>query len=413
MEVNKRLLLTAISQIKASKDVVVLQDSPIDGCLDILYAPKASSDVPRCVNKMTICIGGTGTDLFNDNPTEKLGNPLPVYLSRMKGILKDASSCVIEKGSLNGIRIEVERDDMVYSMFKHINALHDNLLTKMKATATASITMRQVDYSYMVSELTKFVSKDETRYFMNGVCFDFEGSELNMVNIAATDGRKLCLMKHNLNGQKKGSGRYTIPPSYLFVPLSYFSSAQLKMTEKESHLSIHTEDYNFESMFDNLEGTYPDYLKVIPEITEKTQWFTLCAASFRMTVESVKSLMDKRDQIYINAENPESLSIIVADGSTTLEVEGTASRPMYISCFWEQLGPCLFDGIALTKFYLNGSNFAIQARENKAVKGITMNVLKMFMPTRDNNIKDPNKDEFRIPKVKPAEETPAETLTEF
>jgi len=39
MEINKRAFSNAVSQIKAYKDVVVLQDSAIDGCLDILYAP--------------------------------------------------------------------------------------------------------------------------------------------------------------------------------------------------------------------------------------------------------------------------------------------------------------------------------------------------------------------------------------
>jgi hypothetical protein len=117
MEINKKVFLTAISQIRAFKDVVILRDSATDGCLDILYSPK-TSERPRCVNKMTICVGGRGTDLFDDTPAEKLGNPLFVYLNWMKGILKDATSCVIENGSLNGIRIEVESDDLAHSSYK-------------------------------------------------------------------------------------------------------------------------------------------------------------------------------------------------------------------------------------------------------------------------------------------------------
>jgi len=129
-----------------------------------------------------------------------------------------------------------------------------------------------------------------------------------------------------------------------------------------------------------------------------------------MTMDSVKSLMGKRDTIYLNAENPENLTITVAEGTTTLEVEGTASRPMLVSCLWEHLGACLFDGVALTKFYLDGSNCAIHAHENKAVKGITMNVTKLFMPTQDDNHK--NDDEFRIPKAKPTTEVTTEAPAE-
>jgi hypothetical protein len=407
MEINKRVFSNAVSQIKAYKDVVVLQDSAIDGCLDILYAPK-TSDHPHCINKMTICVGGQGIDLFDDTPTEKLGSSLLVHLTRVKGILKEATTCIIENGNLNGIRVEVDSDDMAHSVLKYLTAIYADF--SKRTDNSVDITIRQIDYSYMVTELSKFVSKDLTRYFMNGICFDFDKSEDNSVNFIATDGRKMSRMKYNLNGQKKGSGEYVILPEYLFVPHSYFSSAQMGFTEKYSRLMIHTEDYNFESWFSNCEGTYPNYPKVIPEITGKTEWFTLCAASFRMTIDSVKSLMGKRDMIYLNAENPENLTITVAEGTTTLEVEGTASRPMLVSCLWEHLGACLFDGVALTKFYLDGSNCAIHAHENKAVKGITMNVTKLFMPTQDDNHKDD--DEFRIPKKKPTTEVTTETPAE-
>jgi hypothetical protein len=59
MELNKKLFVTVLSQIKAYKDVIVLRDSPIDGCLDILYAPKYDQ-LPLCVNKMTVRLGGSG-----------------------------------------------------------------------------------------------------------------------------------------------------------------------------------------------------------------------------------------------------------------------------------------------------------------------------------------------------------------
>jgi hypothetical protein len=398
MEINKRLFLIALSQIKAHKDIVVLRDSPVEGCLDILYTPKTSDTVSQCVNKMTICVSGNSTDLFDDVPAEKLGDILPIHLNRAKGILKDATSCIINNGNINGIRVQVMKNDMTYSIVNFITNYYEYLSGQMKDQKLApSVPMRQVDYSYMVTECSKFVAKNVTRELMTGVCFDFDRAEDNYVNIIATDGRKLCRMKHCLNGAKKGNGEFVILPLYLHVPDSFFTTAEIKLAGKINQLLIHTEDYNFEGLFEGIDIKYPNYLKVIPEINESTQWFTLCAASLRMTIDSVKSLMDKKNSIYLNAENPESLSITVGDGTTTLEVEGTASRPMHVSFLWEHLGPCLFDGIALTKFYLNGSDYAVQTHPSKAVKGITLNVIKLFMPTKIEG-DHTGEDEFRIPK---------------
>jgi hypothetical protein len=107
----------------------------------------------------------------------------------------------------------------------------------------------------------------------------------------------------------------------------------------------------------------------------------------------------KSDTIYLNAENPENLTITIDEGQTTLEVEGTASRPMHISFLWKHLFPCLFKGMALTKFNLDGSKYAILTHESKAGKGLSLDVTKLFMPTYDEN-EHKGDDEFCIPKGK-------------
>ena len=108
MELNKKILLTALAQIKAYKDIVVFRDSLTEGCVDILYAPRI--DEPKAFFKMTVRIAGTGADLFDDSPiVEKLGNPVPVFLSRIRAALKDAETCVFENGCVNGIRVAVSQ----------------------------------------------------------------------------------------------------------------------------------------------------------------------------------------------------------------------------------------------------------------------------------------------------------------
>jgi DNA polymerase III sliding clamp (beta) subunit (PCNA family) len=401
MEINKKNFLTALSQIKAYKDVIVLKDSPIDGCLDIFYGPRWTHGVPSCVNKMTIGLDRAGADLFDDAPVEKLGSPILVSLGRVKGAVKDAQLCVLKDGCMNGIRVEVDKSDAGHSTFSWILDTYESYSREIKnITDFESVSLQKTDYSYMVTECIKFVSDDPTRYFMNGICFDFARGGKDYIHMVATDGRKLCLIKqaasHSEYSADSGLGQFIIPPAYLHVPGSDYNSVKIKLSNRIGQVLISTEDYHFEGLFACIKGDFPGYDRVIPEITEKTQWFTLCAASLRMTIGSVKSLMGRKDIVYLDAENPENMNITVADGQQTLEIEGTASRPMRLSFAWKHLSACLFDGRALTKFYLNGSAKAFLAHETKAVKGLTLDVTKLFMPTHDDEMHK-GKDEFCIP----------------
>jgi DNA polymerase III sliding clamp (beta) subunit (PCNA family) len=404
MEINRKIFLTTLSQIKAHKNIIVLKDSPIDGCLDILYGPKIADGMPRCINKMTIRLGGSGMDLFDEAPVEKLGRPIPVFLNRVKEVLRDAKSCIFEDGCINDIRAEVEEIDIDHSISTWIVNTYNQYSDIIKNTNNfESVTLRKTDYSHMVSNLAKFVSNDPTRYFMNGICFDFNKGGKDFIHMAATDGRKLCLMKqiasHSDYPEDSEKGQFIVSPAYLHIPNSGFNSAELQFSDRMGQVSISTEDYHFEGIFECIEGQFPNYLRVIPAISQKTQWFTLCAASLRMTIDSVKSLLGRNAIIYLNAENPESMNISVGDGQAVLEIEGTASRPMRLSFSWTHLSACLFDGLALTKFWLDGSNAAIITHEAKAVKGLTLDVTKVFMPIYDDDNHDGD-DEFNIPKIK-------------
>jgi hypothetical protein len=399
MELNKKIFFNVLSRIKAYNDILVLQDSPIEGCLDILYALKYGQP-SLCINKMTVRLGGSGLDLFDDAPVEKLGKPTPVFLSRMIGALKDAKSCVLDNGCINGIRIEVSPSDTGYSIFSYVSNMWDEFSGKIKASSPVIITLRSPDYEYAVTESAKFVGKDLNRYFMNGICFDFS-KDVEYVNIVATDGRKLIVIKYAVTHGKyaNDAGQFIIPPAYMHIPQSDYNSVRFHLTENVSSLQIDTKDYHFESLFRGIDGQFPNYLKVIPEVTESTPWFTLCAASFRMTIDSIKSLMEKNQIIYLNAENPQNISISVADGQATQEVEGTASRPMLLSFLWGNLSPCFFDGSVLTKFRLDGSDKAILTHEARLGGGRSLDVTKLFMPIIDGK-KHNEKDEFHIPIIK-------------
>jgi hypothetical protein len=333
MELNKKAIISALSKVRAHENVVVFKDSQTDGCLDILYCPKFTNVTLPCVSKMTVRVSGLEIDLFNDSHSEKLGNPILVFLNRFREALTGTRACVLKDGCVNGIQVKVKESDMSYPMLAMITKTYEKYSEKTDSEQDFQrVTMRKADYAYMVSECSKFITKDWNRYCMAGICFDFFNRGENYIRIAATDGKKLCVLKHKENLSKcplnPETGQFIVPPAYLHVPRSDYDTVIIRLFKGLGQVLISTEDYCFEGLFACIEGSFPNYMKVIPEITEKTQWFTLCAASLRSAIDSVKSLMGQDRLVHLNAENPEHLNIIVADGLQTLKIEGTASRPM-------------------------------------------------------------------------------------
>jgi hypothetical protein len=395
--IDKKKFLAVLSQIKARKDVVVLKDSHIDGYLDILYSPPLN-ETPYCFNKMTISIG-VENDIFDDSPVEKLGEPVPFFLSRLKGIVKNAKDCVLKDGCLNGIRASVDEFDINYPELAWIMESHKKYSKEISGTADfESFSLQRADYSYMVSECAKFVSNDPFKRYLLGICFDFAGGGKDFINAAASNGQAECVFKwgsaHKEYDSGKGQGRFIIRPEYLHIPGSEYGSAKISLSNNMGRLTISTDDYSFEGIFRCEDETFPNYLGVIPKITDETQWLELCPASLRRALDLGRSFFGSKEPISLNAENPESLYITVGENQQALEIDGRASRPMILSCKQDNLLNCLFDGEALTRFWLNGSTCTIVSRELKAEKGLTFDVTKVFAP---RTIVNENCDKFNIP----------------
>jgi hypothetical protein len=151
MKLNKKILAAVLSQIKAYEDIAVFQDSPVDGCLDVLYAPKYSI-MPRSVHRMTMRIG-VETDLFEDAPIEKLKRSVPVYLARIRAILKNDIDCIFENGCLNGICVEVDKiDSLNYGVFETIAKQHREFSGKIEKTpGFAAMSTDRANWERLVS----------------------------------------------------------------------------------------------------------------------------------------------------------------------------------------------------------------------------------------------------------------------
>lgn len=128
-----------------------------------------------------------------------------------------------------------------------------------------SINIDQGTLKEMLNMTDFAVSRDDTRFVLNGILLSIKGGRIEMV---ATDGRRLAAIAKTL--PKK-----TLIDREVIVPTKTVQEVK-RMLEGEGEVSIKFSDnqvlFSFRTCFilsRLIEGEYPNYKKVIPEKTQK------------------------------------------------------------------------------------------------------------------------------------------------
>jgi len=116
------------------------------------------------------------------------------------------------------------------------------------------------DFREMVQQSVFAVSDDETRYFMNGVYLEKSEEKINMI---ATDGRRLAFICKDAVNINDFSG-VIIPPKILNTIVKRSGDeGKMEISVNDKMIFINYASYKFSSVL--IEGTFPNYKKVIPE----------------------------------------------------------------------------------------------------------------------------------------------------
>ena len=119
-------------------------------------------------------------------------------------------------------------------------------------------------------------SSDENRYILNGVYFNFSEDNLTLV---ATDGRRLSLTSHELEGEFKDKGSLILPAktvSEIERLTGKGEEIKIAFNDRQVAFEIAIEDTdNNNGLIDHIylvskivEGNFPNYRQVIPKETE-------------------------------------------------------------------------------------------------------------------------------------------------
>jgi len=139
-------------------------------------------------------------------------------------------------------------------------------------------------------ELTSFaVSHDEARYVLNGIFFDVKDKTVNLV---ATDGRRLSVIKKN-NLEKAGNIQMIVPVKTIQELLRLLKDeGKVKIIYNENQVCFELNGTLIISRL--IEGEFPNYAQVIPE--EKKTKITIKREAFLRAV--------KRASLFTTTEAP-------------------------------------------------------------------------------------------------------------
>lgn len=173
------------------------------------------------------------------------------------------------------------------------------------------VSISRPDFTEMVDKTVFAAASESTRYALNGVCFVFGATSIEMV---ATDGRRLAYIKRKAKGVKEDMANIIVPPKAL-------QHVRRLLTDEDEAVGI-TIDEN-RAIFQTgralvssvlVEGHFPPYKEVIPKDSDKKA--TLKREAFLgamrraalLTTEEARSVrMDfKKDTVVLTSEAPEA-----------------------------------------------------------------------------------------------------------
>lgn len=185
-----------------------------------------------------------------------------------------------------------------------------------------------------IKALQPFCSKEETRYYLCGIFFEWNPAD-DFIHMVATDGHKLCQIKCDIDPAEDATGKISaiVPTQALKTALQMLKSMGNKeipvtLRFSENNLNLHIDCYDQKADFKCIDGSYPDYRRVIP--TEKPK-FSIGLAK-EQAAEALKAVKSHKSK--------EPLEWKMIDASSPLMLQGENKIVVVMPCrtAWAEAG---------------------------------------------------------------------------
>ena len=182
-------------------------------------------------------------------------------------------------------------------------------IPELSKTSQAELT--RADFIEMVDKTIFAAATESTRYALNGVCFVFGANHIELV---ATDGRRLALIKGKAKGVSADMGSIIVPPKAL-------NHVRRALTEEDEVVGLKVDDNKV--IFQTaralvssvlVEGHFPPYKEVIPKDSDKKvvlkreAFLNAIRRAALLTTEEARTVrLDfKKDLLVLTSEAPEA-----------------------------------------------------------------------------------------------------------
>ena len=184
------------------------------------------------------------------------------------------------------------------------------------------------ELSRMIDKTKFAISNEETRYYLNGIFFHkAESNSINFLRAVATDGHRLAQYDIPL---PQGADEIT----GIIIPKKTVFELRKVLDDADGDVSVSLNENKIKFSFNNLkiiskviDGTFPDYTKVIPQNNDK---------KFKTNNSELKNAIDRVSAVAINEETKsKAIKLTIENNKLNLSVEsqskGSAKEEIDIS----------------------------------------------------------------------------------
>ena len=170
------------------------------------------------------------------------------------------------------------------------------------------------ELSRMIDKTKFAISNEETRYYLNGIFFHkAESNSIKFLRAVATDGHRLAQYDIPL---PQGADEIT----GIIIPKKTVFELRKVLDDADGDVSVSLNENKIKFSFNNLkiiskvvDGTFPDYTKVIPQNNDK---------KFKTNNSELKNAIDRVSAVAINEETKsKAIKLTIENNKLNLSVE--------------------------------------------------------------------------------------------
>lgn len=184
-----------------------------------------------------------------------------VLAKRFGDIVKELPDSEIEITAKKNNTIVIKTETTV---FKILTTPKDEFPQLPQPNTTEEVILDQKELKEMLLATTFAISKDETRYVLNGICCVVAKKNIRLV---ATDGRRLAIVNKKQETNTQEEKKYIIPAKTAQELLKNLNDTQqVKILFSKNQVTFYLNNLHIVSRL--IEGEFPDYKQAIPKEAE-------------------------------------------------------------------------------------------------------------------------------------------------